>query len=86
MASSGSSHTDEYWNGNRPLHTTFETWLETNGKDAYKDFKNAHPTSKLSYESWRRTDQVYGGYIFYVASLVWNEDGDSVRQHVSLQV
>lgn len=86
MATNGNPHTDQYWNGDRPLYDSFETWLESKGKDAYKDFKKGHPTTKLSYEGWRQSDQVYGGYIFYVASLVWNEDGDSVRQHTNQQI
>lgn len=39
--------------------------------------------TSLSYEAWRQTDQVYGGYLFYVASLIWAEDPDSVRQQIT---
>lgn len=77
--------TAESWTNNPPMHASFEDWLARHGKTAYKDFKNDHPTSKLSYEDWRQTDQVYGGYLFYAALLVWNEDGSSVRdQHYLL--
>ncbi|KAF2629908.1 hypothetical protein BU25DRAFT_456334 [Macroventuria anomochaeta] len=78
MALNGNARqTDEYWNGNPPMHASFESWQGKHGKDAYKDFKKAHPSNKLSYDDWCQTDQVFGGYIFHVASLVWNEDGDS---------
>ena len=70
----------EYWNGNPPMHDSFDYWVNKHGKDAYKDFKKGHPKTNLSYEGWRQTDQVYGGYLFHIASLVWNEDGNSVCQ------
>lgn len=60
------------------MHAPFESWLEDHGKDAFKDFRKDHPTTKLSYEAWCKTDQVYGGYLFHAASLIWDEEGSSV--------
>ncbi|KAJ8111557.1 hypothetical protein OPT61_g5872 [Boeremia exigua] len=72
----------EYWDGKPPMHCSFESWVNKSGKDAYKDFKKDHPKTDLSYERWRRTDRVYGGYLFYVASLVWAENDDSEEESV----
>ncbi|KAF3047571.1 hypothetical protein E8E12_010472 [Didymella heteroderae] len=78
MALNGSTRrSSDPWHGNKPTHDSFDTWVNRNGKDAFKDFKKAHPTTKHSYDSWRQTDQVFGPYLFYVTSMIWNEDGDS---------
>lgn len=69
------------WNGNPPAHASFDSWVSKYGEDAYKDFTKDHPKTDLSYEAWRQTDRVYGGYLYHVASLVWNEDDESVRQN-----
>lgn len=78
MANGNSKSSDEQWTINRPMHAPFESWLEDHGKDAFKDFRKDHPTTKLSYEAWCKTDQVYGGYLFHAASLIWDEEGSSV--------
>jgi hypothetical protein len=72
------------WNGNPPAHASFDSWVSKYGEDAYKDFTKDHPKTDLSYEAWRQTDRVYGGYLYHVASLVWTEDGESVRQNFVL--
>ncbi|KZM22640.1 uncharacterized protein EKO05_0009666 [Ascochyta rabiei] len=69
--------THDQWNSKAPMPSPFKNWLETHGKDAFKDFREDHPTSKLSYEAWCQTEQVYGGYLFYAASMIWDEDGSS---------
>jgi hypothetical protein len=79
MALNGSARrTSDPWQGNKPTHDSFDAWVNRNGKDAFKDFTKAHPTTKLTYDGWRQTDQVYGPYLFYVTSMIWHEDGDSV--------
>lgn len=70
----------EKQNGEPTMHIPFNSWVKEYGKDAYKVFTKAHPKTDLSYEAWRQTDRVYGGYLFYMASLVWNEDDESVCQ------
>lgn len=80
MALNGSTRrSPDPWHGNRPTHDSFDIWVNKNGKDAFKDFKKDHPTTKHSYDSWRQTEQVYGPYLFYITSIIWHEDGDSVR-------
>jgi len=80
MALNGDARrSSEHWHGKPPMHSSFDSWINKNGKDAYKYFVKDHPKTDLSYEAWRQTDRVYGGYLFYVASLVWAEDDDSVR-------
>ncbi|KAL1650117.1 hypothetical protein SLS61_006039 [Didymella pomorum] len=74
---SSTRRSSDPWHGNKPSHDSFDTWVSRNGKDAFKDFKKAHPSTKLSYDTWRQTDQVFGPYLFYVTSMIWNEDGDS---------
>ncbi|KAJ4986852.1 hypothetical protein SVAN01_07657 [Stagonosporopsis vannaccii] len=72
----------EQWHGKPPTHSSFDSWVNKNGKDAYKHFVKDHPKTDLSYEAWRQTDRVYGGYLFYVASLVWADDDDSDEESV----
>ncbi|KAF1928973.1 uncharacterized protein M421DRAFT_420204 [Didymella exigua CBS 183.55] len=78
MALNGSTRrSSDIWHDNKPMHDSFDVWVSKNGKDAYKDFKKAHPTTKHSYDSWRQTEQVYGPYLFYVTSMIWHEDDNS---------
>ncbi|KAF3004880.1 hypothetical protein E8E13_006012 [Curvularia kusanoi] len=76
MAMNGDTESEQL-DGNLLMHTSFDSWVSKYGRDAYKDFTKDHPKTDLSYEAWRQTDRVYGGYLYHVVSLVWNEDEES---------
>lgn len=84
MAMNGDTKSEQL-NGNLLMHTSFDSWVSKYGRDAYKDFTKDHPKTDLSYEAWRQTDRVYGGYLYHVASLVWDEDEESVSKKKSGQ-
>jgi hypothetical protein len=81
MAPNGHAKLTENDHDNHPsMQVPFEKWLDVHGKASFKSWRRDHPTTKLSYEDWCQTEQVYGPYLFFAALNVWNEDGSSVRQ------
>lgn len=76
MATNGTKQQADLNLATEPTSGLLDDWLRKFGRRSFRDFKKDHPTNKLSYDDWCQTEQVYGGFLYYVASLIWDEDED----------